>query len=468
MNEKNGTVLKSGVWYTVANFILGSLTFLTTPIFARLMTKEDFGSFQNYESWLHIIEIIVTFNVEASLISGRFDYQNTFNRFVFSVLALGAFSCLSWLIVFRLCSEWIEPWLGFGNKYVYWMFAYILFSVAIKIYQVREQYFYRYVSSVAVSLGVAISTVIVSLLLLCCMEDKVFARIAGQAAPVIVFGGVLCLILGYRCNQVDFSCWQYALPLCLPYIPHLLSMTVLNSVDKIMITNLCGAEYTALYGVAYTCGRAGNTLLRSMNTAYGPWLADQIAKRDFSSIRNVSYTYIHVFLFLILGILLLGPEILSILGGFAYMEAIYVLPPVMVGTVCQFLYTMFVNIEQLSKSIKGMAVASISAAVLNFMLNLIFIPSFGYLAAAYTTLAGYLWLLLVHMYLVKKLEFDDAYDYRFIFINVGGMLVLSTGITYMYSYPYARGIAIIIYAIAGVCAVYRHWTRFKEWRRNRI
>lgn len=468
MNEKNSTALKSGVWYTASNFLLGSLTFLTTPIFARLMTKEAFGSFQNYESWLHIIEIIVTFNVEASLISGRFDYAKTFDRFVFSILALGAFSCLSWFFVFRFCSEWIESWLGFGSQYVYWMFAYILFSVAIKIYQVREQYFYRYISSVVVSVGVAISTVIISLLLLYYVEDKVLARIVGQALPAIVFGGAIYLMLGYRGQQVEFSCWRYAWPLCLPYIPHLLSMTVLNSVDKIMITNFCGAEYTALYGVAYTCGRAGNTLLRSMNTAYGPWLADQIMKRDFSAIRNVSYTYINMFLFLILGILLLGPEILYILGGSAYMDAIYVLPPVMIGTVCQFLYTMFVNIEQLSKHTKGMAVASISAAFLNVILNLIFIPYFGYLAAAYTTLAGYLWLLLVHMYLVKEIQYDDAYDYKFILISVSGMLLLSVGITYMYSYTYARGIAIIIYAVASVYAVYKNWTRFKEWRGNRV
>ena len=63
-NEKkqsvSGRALKSGVWYTFCNFLLKSLGFLTTPIFARLLTKEEYGNFTNYQSWLSVVAITVT------------------------------------------------------------------------------------------------------------------------------------------------------------------------------------------------------------------------------------------------------------------------------------------------------------------------------------------------------------------------------------------------------------------------
>ena len=72
--------LKSGVWYTLSNFLVKSIGFITTPIFTRLLTKEDFGLYNNYLSWLAIITIIVTFNLDSTLISARYDFENKFDE----------------------------------------------------------------------------------------------------------------------------------------------------------------------------------------------------------------------------------------------------------------------------------------------------------------------------------------------------------------------------------------------------
>ena len=44
-STKNKQVLKSGVWYIFGNFLVKGIGFLTTPFFARLMTKEDVGDY---------------------------------------------------------------------------------------------------------------------------------------------------------------------------------------------------------------------------------------------------------------------------------------------------------------------------------------------------------------------------------------------------------------------------------------
>lgn len=47
------------------------------------------------------------------------------------------------------------------------------------------------------------------------------------------------------------------------------------------------------------------------------------------------------------------------------------------------------------------AIGSVVAAIINIVLNYIFIPIYGYLAAAYTTMVGYLFLLIFHWIVVK-------------------------------------------------------------------
>ncbi len=129
------------------------------------------------------------------------------------------------------------------------------------------------------------------------------------------------------------------------------------------------------------------------------------------------------------------------------MEAIYVLAPVSMGCACQFLYTMYVNVEQFLKKTVGMAIASAVAACVNYVLNYIFIRRIGYLAAAYTTLAGYLCLLAIHIYLVKRLGMSDVFNAKYVIATVIVGVVIMVGVTWLYSYSIIRHIVIVAYFV---------------------
>lgn len=146
--------------------------------------------------------------------------------------------------------------------------------------------------------------------------------------------------------------------------------------------------------------------------------------------------------------MLISPEILLIMGGKNYIEAKYVMPPVAFGCICQFLYTMYVNVEQFYRKTIGMAVASIFAALLNYLLNSLFIPTCGYIAAAYTTLFSFLWLLFSHMLLVKQMHLLKVYSTKFVFSILMGLCVITLCINLLYSINIIRYIIIVIYSIA--------------------
>lgn len=227
----------------------------------------------------------------------------------------------------------------------------------------------------------------------------------------------------------------------------MLSLSLLNSMDRIMINKICGNEETALYSLAYTCSSIVTVLMTSMNTAYSPWLARKLEKREYNLITKFSYVYILTFIFLLLGILLIAPEILFILGGKAYSEAVFVMPPVITGCAMQMMYTMHVNIEQFNRKTIGMAIASVIAAISNYILNYIFIPIYGYIAAAYTTYISYLILLLLHIYLVKKIKVGKIYDNKFILVIILSLSLIMLLFNGLYLSDYIRYIVILIYII---------------------
>ncbi len=446
---KNKTIA-SGIWYTVSNFLLKALSLISTPIFTRLMGKEEFGDFSVYVSVMNIASVFIGLNAVSTMLPAKYDYRDDFDRYIRSITIMGGLSSVVFLAVMSVWNRAADFFSGTGSRYLLVMSVYLFCSYCIEIFQTEERLAYKYKASVFLSLYIAFFTMILSVLLTVFMQDKLSARIIGSSLPAVLAGGVICRRIFKKERNISLSCWKYALPICLPYIPHVLSLTLLNSMDKIMIQNICGPQYAALYSVSYTCGRIVTILTTSLNTAYVPWLADKLAEDKTEDIRKFSNYYFPGYCLTVTGMMLFAPEVLRILGGKSYMEGIYVIVPVAMGCICQFVYIMYVNIEQIKKKTAGMAFASISAAVLNFILNAVFIPRYGYLAAAYTTLAGYLWLMSVHMLLVKKMKLDYLYNEKYIISILKFMFVIAFGIGLSYQHIYLRIGMILGYTAVAV------------------
>ena len=152
MNTTNDAkALKSGVWYTVANFIMRGIGFITMPIFTRLLSHDEFGLYSNYASWLQTFTMFVTLNLASTFISARFDFEDDFDGYISSVLSLSTVSTLIWLLIINLFPAWFASITGVEFKYLNIMMLYLLFAAAIDMFQTRERYFFRYKISVFIS-----------------------------------------------------------------------------------------------------------------------------------------------------------------------------------------------------------------------------------------------------------------------------------------------------------------------------
>ena len=238
---------------------------------------------------------------------------------------------------------------------------------------------------------------------------------------------------------------KYAIKVSLPLIVHLLAGYLLSSSDKIMITKMVSSEANALYSVAYNVSLLVSLLWTSLNNAWSPWAYKQMDEKRYDKLKKYSKPYFLGFLVVVYVAMLITPELLLFMGGRGYMEAKYVMPPVMVGYVFQFVYSLYVNIEFYHKKQKNIAIGTTLACIINIILNYIFIPKYGYIAAAYTTLVGYIVLYIVHYRFVKKLGVTGWYDNKFF------LKLLFISLIYMFICNYLYTLSIVRYFVIGVC-----------------
>lgn len=459
MSSKN-ILLRTGVWYTFSNFISQGIVFLCTPIFTRILTKAEFGEFNNFVAILNVFAIVLTLNLEATYISAKRDYEDEEN-YLSSVLKMSSVTVIAGMLFCAVFQNGICSLLSIKPLYLWIMLIYIFFYPAINLLLAKARFRFQYIQYILLNSGVGLISTIAAIVLVCNCKDALLGRILGYAVPTIVVGVGCYVYIIARGKKLNFDMCKYALKIGLPYIPHLLSMTFLNFIDRIMITGMCGEEHTAIYGLGYSCATIVTVLMTSYNSAFSPWLAKKLENGE-QNLKKESMKYIVLFLIPVGAMLLLIPELVWILGGNTYAEAENVVLFISVGIVFQFIYTMYVNIEQFYKKTIGMAVASMLAAGLNFVLNWLLIPVFGYTIAAVTTLIGYMFLLCAHMFLVKKLGKSGVYHTPKI-IGISILLVLlSCGLPILYDYALIRYGVCVLYVILSGIYLFNQWRKIKK------
>lgn len=73
---------KAGVWYTVSNVATKAILVLTTPIFTRMMSVNDYGITATFTSWYTLLSTFCTLNLTYSIGRAKIDFKDQLNEYV--------------------------------------------------------------------------------------------------------------------------------------------------------------------------------------------------------------------------------------------------------------------------------------------------------------------------------------------------------------------------------------------------
>lgn len=419
--------LKVSVAYVFCSILQRCLTFITMPLFTRLLTTEQYGQYTIFSSWQGILTIFITLNLAyGSFATAMVKYEEDRDGYLSSVQGITVFLAAVFLLVYL-------PFRGLWNglfelptEFVCIMIAEIVAANALHVWTGKKRFEYKYVSVIAVTLFCSVACPTVAFLLVINSAERGYARILGYAMVNIAVGMVLFVWnLGRGKKFFDKKYWRFALGFNIPLLAYYLSQVVFNQSDRIMISHMVGKDKAAIYGVAYNLAMIMNFVLNAVNNSYVPWFYEKLKKNKKEENRTISLGIAILMALLLSGVIWFAPEIIMIMAGSKYAEAIYVVPPVGISLLLLFYTQLFANVEFYYEKKRSLVFASIGAALVNLILNLVFIPWFGFIAAAYTTLFSYVIFAISNYIAMKRIltekkEADNAYYYK-------GLLVVFFG-----------------------------------------
>lgn len=441
--RRSAVALRAGAWYIFSSVMVKSISVLTMPIFTRMMTTEEYGIVSTFTTWYSLLSVFCTLNLTYSIGRAKQDFPGKLEYYIGSMQMLAAMATLCIVAVILLFIEPAAEVMELSMPGVILLLVYLLFSPAISFFQNGFRYRYCYKENVAIAWYVTVSSVTLSLLLIAAVDyDRAILRMIGIVFPVASLS-IAFWIFSIRKGVVkpDREFWLYGMKLSLPLVLHTVSLNILAQSDRIFIVKLCGASDAGVYSLVYSYGVLISIITNAIAEGWLPWFHDSYFAQEFDAISKNVKPIVILGCYLALGCIALAPELVLLLGGERYMAGIKCVPPVVLGVLCQYVYTHYVNIELHLKKTKFVSMGTIFAAGLNMILNALFIPVFGFVAAAYTTLLSYICLLFIHCFITKKILKVKLYDDVFMFAAIGVTAFVSAGVALTYDHIVIRYLA---------------------------
>ena len=419
---------KAAFWFTGCSFLQKGISFITVPIFTRMMSTEEYGVYTLYSSWYQILLIFTS----LYLFNGVYDnamskFSDDRDAFTSSIQGLSITVSLIIFAVYLISNRYWQNILGLSNKYIFLMFAEMIVAPALYFWSGRQRFEYQYKRLVIITLLKSVVNPILGLIFVFQSSDKAFGRVVSIVVVELAFDATI-MVYQFAKGKKFFikKYWKYGLTLSIPLIPHYLAGMILNQGDRIVIDRLVGKSAVAMYGVAYSIGMLIQIFTNAINSAITPWEYACLKKKDMAEMQskiNVLLVFVGM---LVCGLVFVGPELVLIFGSAKYTGAIAVIPPVTASVYFIFLYSVLSFPEFYYEKTQFLAFASFGAAILNVILNYIFIKKYGFVAAGYTTLICYIIYSIGHYIVGKRILSQNIQGASM--VNEQFTLIISVGV----------------------------------------
>lgn len=400
----NSKIIKAGAGYVIGNYLLKGITFLSAPIFTRLLTTEEYGNVSTYMSYESILYIVIGLALHSCLNTAKYKYGEKINEFISSILTLIYISLIIFGIIANVFYSFFADVFGFSRLVLNILLFHCFASSLLQLYNSYASLSYSYKSYIKITSINALSNMLLSvvLILTICRDNREMGRIIGIVLPILLISlYIICFFYKVCKPIINKEYYKFALTYSFPIIPHGISQVVLSSFDRIMIKNMVGSAAAGIYSFSHTIQLLINVAITSLANVWKPWMFEKMETKSYDDIKKGSTNYVLGIAFFTVLVMFASPELIKILGDKKYWNSTDCVIPVLLGSFFCFLYNLPSLVEYYYEKTRFIALGTILAAAINIVLNYIFIPQYGYIAAAYTTLFTYCLYFIFHYVLAR-------------------------------------------------------------------
>ena len=412
--------------YLIAEFFNKGIVFLTIPIFTYLLSPEDYGVISIYAAIISIFIVFMGLNFHTSVARRYHEDTNDFDAFFGSNITFLTLLNIILILVFFLLKEYLATFFAIDSHIFFIAIIVSSLSIFMQIelsYLQTSQQSKKYVTILVIR---NILLTIGAIIWIYILEDnKYLGKVYSELIIMsIIFIFVIRDLLKIAKFNFDKKYIKYSLSYGIPLIPHTLSGLILLQADRIIINQISGSYETGLYSFAFNVGMIMSVFVTSFNNAWIPIFYKDLKENAYSKIQNASNKYVKIIFIVTLVLILFSKEIVMIMADEKYYDALEIVPIIILGFTMVYLYTLYANYAFYRKKTGLISLFTFIAGVINVGLNYLFVPKYGYVAAAWTTLFSYLILFLLHYINVRFILKEQVIKLSNILIQLSLLILL--------------------------------------------
>ena len=326
---------RASIVYTIASLVTKGLSFITLPIFTRLLSTSEMGVTTTFTSWYTILYSVVTLSIAQGSVNVAFmEFRDNRNSYQSSVLALSTISSLFFFGIFVVNVPFWSDFFALPESVCYLLFISFMFTPATDMWMARQRYEYKYKAVVTVTISSAILSAGFSIFSVILAKSKGIVELGtiklfSQYTITIGVAVILyCLMIYKGRTFYDKKYWSFALKLSLPLIIHSLAKHIMDVSDRTMIAKMVGSSEAGIYGVLQNVSMASLILWTAINNSLIPYMFEQLKEGKQKDISKVVQPLIAIYGVFALVLTLISPELIKILATEEYLQAIYIMPTI--------------------------------------------------------------------------------------------------------------------------------------------
>lgn len=402
--DKNNKFIKNTFVLFVGKFSTQIVSFLLLPLFTFKYTASDYGYIDLIQTYISLFAPVLLLQLDSATFRFLIDVRDNRNEknilisssaiFIFMILIfitllgiiVNIFLNIKYitLIILNVCALILNMYVmsisrGEGNSKDYSISSCISSIVNLFINLVLILIYKYDVSSILIA---SIVSNVVSIIYLS-IKEKIYKKIKFKYFKIATLKKLL----------------KYSLPM----IPNVLSWWIIGLSDRTIIVKMLSTGANGLYSVSCKFSNLLNSIFSIFSMSWQETASIHIKDKDadefFSKIINNIFI---LFIVLSCGIVGLLPLVYNYIIGKDYINAYNYIPILLIGNLFNVLVGLFGGIYVAKKMTNKVAVTTIYSAIINIILNILFIKKIGLYAACFSTVIAYLSMSIYRYFDIRK------------------------------------------------------------------
>ncbi len=448
---------KESVIYSFGHILIRFVSFLLVPVYTNSFSQADYGTLSLIFTVIGFAQILYNYGMASSLMKFYAGKDNNSNQVVTTTFITLAGSALILSVIIWWLSPQLSHWLlGVDNPIWFKYIAGILFLDTISV---RAMILLRFDNKAVKFTLFALTNVLVTIGANIFLVVKNSRGVTGAIEATLIAAAVSfvlvlpTLIRKLRLGSYSTELLMRMLFFGLPFIPAAFFQVMMDLSDRFLVDWLGGREMVGLYSAGYKLGSLMLIVVTGFNLGWQPYFLNKEKDPDAPELFARIAGYFSVFLVLVwMVFILFSDQLVRIqffgvtLIGERFWASTGIIPVIMLGYIFLGLYDLLMPAIFYNARSRILPVYRALGAISNILLNLIFIPRWGIMGAAWATCISF-GLMSVLLYFPAQKMFWIPFKWKFMGFQLGMGLTVYI-LSLVYNYPaYLRILIFIIYLL---------------------